>query len=440
MKRMLWLSAALIFGTIAVIHQSSRAQPGKEGPGQGGAVLRLPGVDAPAKSDAPLPYYLQPKTNTSAFPALPSAGQKIALPATNKVDINKDIEVTPQVGPWVILVMSYPGDQAPAMARNFVAVLRGTYKLNAYVFNYGAKEKQEEYERVQKIREEQRAALKREGINADAVPIRVPTIRIDEHTGVLVGGYKTFDEAANALKAIRKLNPEHLLGKVDLDLSVISAPTKDSADGKKPQIGVVQDSLAFVNPFQRAFPCRNPSLPKEQQTANPEEELNFLRKVNKGEPLSLLNCKQPFTLAVKCFDVQHKTMDASAESARKSNEFLAALRNLDAAPEKNAGGFLSVFSRGFGFKKGEWEDITAHNAHNLAEGLRKCKLDAYVLHAKYCSYVTVGGYPSIDDPRLLAMQNELERFFKQEPFNHPRLKMFPRPMPMTVPGVAVPKR
>jgi hypothetical protein len=282
------------------------------------------------------------------------------------------------------------------------------------VFNYGAEEKRKEYERVQKIRQEQIDALAKAGLKSD-VPIRVPTMKIDESTGVLVGGYRTFDEASTALKAIKKLNPEGLRGKVDLDMSVITSPVEASSGKKAPRIEIVEKSVAFVNPFQRAFPCRNPSLPKEQAASTGKEDLDYLRQINKGEPFSLLNCKQPYTLVVKQYIVQHKTLDAaSGEKAR---------------------GFLDAFDKGFGLWNKEWEDKTAHNAHNLAEALRKSGLkETYVLHCKYCSYVTVGEFGT-DDPRMLATQNWLESVFKMDAYR--QLDMLPRPMPMPVPGVGL---
>lgn len=406
MKRWLLVSAVLMIAVGVVAQQAGLGQP-KDGPGDGGAVLRLPDLNAPAKN-APLPYYLKDMEKPK--------GTKIAAPPSNNTDINKDIEVTPQAGNFLIMVMSYAGPEAPQRARHFVAVMRQTYRLNAYVFNYGAEEKRKEYERVQKIRQEQIDALKAAKLDAD-VPIRVSTMKIDEHTGVLVGGYKTFDEATEALKGIRKLNAEHLRGNVDLDVSVITSPQPTGPTRTPGKVEVIEKSLAYVNPFLRAFPCRNPSLPKEQAYATGEQDLNFLRKINKGEPFSLLECKQPFTLAIKQFDTQHKTLDARSGEKAKS--------------------FLESFDKGlvrFGWGK-DWEDVAAQNAHSLADSLRKAGLkETYVLHCKYCSYVTVGAYGA-NDPRMLAMQNTLEQEFRRP--QYVPLKMMPRPMPMPVPGVGL---
>jgi hypothetical protein len=418
MKRWLWMLAVL---TVAVVvHDTGRGQvPGTKppvdvGPGAGGATLKLPGLEpAPVPypnpgSDKPaIPDPLKGLWNPSAspYPAIKSGGTKVALPPSNQVDINKDIEITEKAGQWMIFAMAYTGPKAPEMARKFVIVMRGHYKWNAYVFNYGAKEKQAEYERVEKLRREQVEALQRAGLKAD-VPIRVPTIRIDEQTGVLVGGYKTREEATKALEKFRKLDPEALVkNQVDLDTKFVI-----ELDGK------ARREAVYVNPFLKAFPARNPTVPQEQFGSHPEEEMKLLRKLNSDESFCLLQCKKPFTLAIKQFNMQHKTMDSASGEKAKT--------------------FLEKFDKGFFNKIQPWEDMTAHNAHNLAEAMRKAGVpETYVLHCKYCSYVTVGGYKNVDDPQLVAMQNYLETRFKMDAYS--RLELFPRPIPMPVPGVAM---
>ena len=414
MKRWFWVPAFLIAIGI-LVHQTSRGQvpgskPGEVGPGAGGATLKLPGYDSPTPpSDKPaVPDSLKGMWNTSAFPKKPADANasKIALPPSNQNDINKDIEITPAAGNWMIFAMAYTGPKAPEMARRFVAVMRGHYKINAYVFNYGAKEKQEEYERVEKIRKEQNDALARAGLKSD-VPIRIAAMKIDEQTGVLVGGYKSRDEAMKALEKFRKLDPNALLeNKVDLDTKFVI-----ELDGKQRKEAVA------VNPFTKAFPSRNPTIDPEKNSGDPEADLRFFRKVNEGEPFSLLKCKKPYTLAVKQFNMQYKTMNGGKEGT------------------KEAMTFLERFEKGLTLGKDrQWEDVAANNAHNMAEYFRKSGLnEAYVLHSKYCSFVTIGTYESPTDPRLVSMQNYLEGHFKTDTYR--QADMFPRPMVMPVPGV-----
>jgi hypothetical protein len=145
--------------------------------------------------------------------------------------------------------------------------------------------------------------------------------------------------------------------------------------------------------------------------------LKYLRKINDGEPYSLLQCKRPFTLAVKQFNTQFQTFDTSVGKGEKGLLERIGMVRIRAG------------------KQGE--DMTAHSAHELAKQLRNYNLDAYVLHCRYCSYVTVGAYDGLEDPRLRSMQNEMERFFKNAPFNDPQLGMMPRPAPMPVPGIGL---
>ncbi|MBM3997790.1 MAG: hypothetical protein FJ303_27150 [Planctomycetes bacterium] len=408
-----WLSILSVMVVIGgVVVHATRGQVGGGNPpaqSDGGGVLRLPSDNpyAPAKpANTALPPYLR-----SSLPQQPGGAGKIADRPKNNTAINRDIEITPNAGPWTIFLQAYGGEDAPMMARKFVAVLREHYKLPAYVYNFGAKEKQEEYERVQKIRQEQIDALEKANLKAD-VPIRVSTVRIDEQTGVLIAGYRSFDDATAALKnTIQKLDPKPLIGNVDLDLWFVSksAPQPNATTPGKVDL----DGLGYSNPFRRAFAARNPSLPKEQLVSNPAEEMKFLQHVNRGEEFTLLKCTRPFTLVIKQYNMQHKTM----------------------ANKKEMTGFIEKFnSLGNIFKAGEWQDVAAHNAHNLAEGFRKAGFpETYVLHCRYCSYVTMGNYDSLEDPRLIAMQNFLEARFKTDGYQ--RLELMPRPMPMPVPGI-----
>jgi len=164
--------------------------------------------------------------------------------------------------------------------------------------------------------------------------------------------------------------------------------------------------VVYVNPFQRAFVCRNPSI-KHAAPQQPDPatamDISVLRKLNKGEDFSLLQCKKPVTLAVKLFQTASVVQPKSA----KENLF----------------GKLPIGVT----KSGEEVDYAAQSAHNLVEVLRKSKLEAYVLHTKYCSIVTVGGYDSLEDPSLRSMQNLLESRLRIA-----MVEFFPRPVPMKV--------
>jgi len=419
MKRWLWMVAVFAGAVGIAVHGTTRGQfggpkPGDVGPGDKGAVLRNPGLDpAPSVPPAPtgLPSYLQ-KLQPEPAPVVSAPGAvipmqsgkgKIALPPSNPVHINRDIEITPEAGAFAIFVMAYSGSDAPTLARNLVLELRERYKIpNSYVFNFGAKEKQEEFERVQKIRKEQMDALQKAGLRTD-LPIHVPTVRIDEQTGVLIGGFKSYDDAHRGLLMVRKLEPPDPK-RVKMDIEKVHREFVDKS-GKKVKDDHVHD-MAYVSPFMKAFVCRNPTVQFGSSTDTVADEVKYLRRINADEPFSLFNCKKPWTLAIKQYKTAHRTI----------------------GDDKEAKGFLSMLTS----TRNNGVDHTAHNAHNLAEAMRKGGLpETYVLHCRSCSYVTVGGFMSGNDKEPIAMQNFLENRFTQPAFR--QLDLFPRPVPMQVP-------
>ena len=139
--------------------------------------------------------------------AYPNPADRYLHPAPEKPDINHDIQVTKELGPWLIFVQTYSTPEAAIMARQMVQYLRTSYKLPAYTFNYGAEEKRKELERVKKVIEDQRAYLLKNGLPLDQQHIRVRTIHIEEQVGVLIGGYPTEEAAHRALVGLRTLTP-----------------------------------------------------------------------------------------------------------------------------------------------------------------------------------------------------------------------------------------
>jgi hypothetical protein len=408
MKR--WISIFAIFAGLAALLASGtmRAQvpaprpapPIDSGPGDQGATLKQPWMDPPVKSGLPAGSSIQsmwnPVVNSGlpnrVDPSNPFAG-KIALPPTNPTDMNRDLELTKEHGNWVIFLISYAGEKAPQMARKCVIEMRTNpkYKLNAFVFNYGAEEKRKEFDRVQrlkeKLKEEQKQALIKDGVQADIVmPVRVRAMRIDEQTGVLIaGGFKTFERAKEALNSIRNL-PDPDPKKVDMDVITDFEERAEPGAGRTPRVNQRVTKQAYISPFVNAFVARNPCLPKETQNAD-QDKINMgqLAKLNDFEPLSLLKCNKHYTLVVKQFNTQVMVQDRP----------------------KQANGFMDNL-----FKKQESVDYAAKNAATLAELLRRGGCETYVLHTKFCSYVTAGGYDRLDDPRMAGMQTSLQQFFR----------------------------
>jgi hypothetical protein len=327
----------------------------------------------------------------------PAGGPASTGQASAAEDINKDIQVTPAQGRWLVCVASYAGPEAPQMARDLVIVLRGPkFKLPAYVFNYGAEERRKELERKKAQIEQQRQWLEKMG-GPIGSKIVVRGRHIDEQCAVLIAGFPDMDSARRALDQIRarKVVAGDFAG-VKLDSVVLVNPQE------------TQGQQIPVNPFRTAFVVHNPTLPAEK---GPERKLDMdvLRRFNAGESYSLLKCTRPLTLVVAQY-----WLPAPLEQRGKGNSFLAAL--------------------GMG-KANDNGDPAAIPAHNLAEWLHKGNIDAYVLHTKNASIVTVGGFDSLQDPRLKTMQDRWATLSNNLSKNRDYrvLSLFPQAVPMYVP-------
>ena len=407
-------------GFVLACHvEPGQAQPGPE---DGGAVLRNP-FDEPAPKSGSSVRSADSNSESSSVAFDQILAQVSVDP---RYAINKDIQPTPDIGPWMVCIHSYVAKEAPEMARQMTYELRTTYRLPAYVFTYGLEERRKEFARVKDLLDRQREFLKDKnlelmyaprGIDEKNLPaaqlsndlpltyvmglLKVKHIQVQ--CAVLVGGYASEDVAKRALDAIRKLQQPDP-NKVKLDIKFYGEDLDPKNPGKSK---VKYGDAMYVNPFTKAFVCRNPSV-KQDRGAEEQEamDINVLRKLNGDESFSLLHCKKPITLAIKQFQT-FTTIQSREESA-------SIMKTL-----------------GFKTREGEGIDQAAHDAHNLAELLRKNKLDAYVLHTKYASIVTVGGYDSPEDPNLRAMHSTLENRLRSPEWA--RLMFFPRPMPMKVP-------
>ena len=138
----------------------------------------------------------------------------------------------------------------------------------------------------------------------------------------------------------------------------------------------------LVNPFARAMVVHNPTTKVER----PDNKLDMavIRHFNEAEEYSLLKCKKNYTLVIKQFNLPSVTAPQS---------------------DSPTGSF---FLGGGNKKSGSDTDYAGENAHELAKALRKAKLDAYVLHTKYFSLVTIGGFDGPQDPNLRSMQTLIE--------------------------------
>ena len=393
-----WLGGSLILASMALA----------QGPDDKGAVLRDP--FAAPRSATPAPVAAVPPAAAPArspeylknfLPELqPHDGERV--PRRNlaaleeKPDINQDIQITPAAGAWMIFLISYSGDDGPAEARKMVSEVRSTYRLPAYVFYYGAEDRRKENERVRKLLQEQSEFYRKNNLAPPDDGLTIRHRSIDVQYAVLIGGAPDADAAKAILARVRKFdapNPKT----VQMESRFSGEETKD---------GKITNGYAhYINPFHRAFICRNPSVVKQEAAPAKDEptDLPSLKRMNANESFSLLACPRRLTLAVKEFRTPFMMQDRNA------------------AP----GLWDSLMS------KSDGADKTALDAHNLADTLRKLRLEAYVLHTKFSSVVSVGGFDGPDDPALKSMQELLAARFNQGPYT--QIQFFYRPVPMAIP-------
>ncbi len=317
-------------------------------------------------------------------------------------------EVTPQAGAWMVLAASYTGPNAVFLAEQVVRQLRETHRLPAYTWNFANQKRRKEEEEVNRLMKEN-----------PNLPYRRRVTRIEEHCGVVVGGYASSDAASAALKKIKRLPPPDVRTPTGEDASdtIILRGEQDVSPGKTQ--GQTIDRVK-VNPFVRAFVIRNPAVPQEQidQTTKVDP---LWKQLNADEKYSLLKCKKKWTLVIKFYQ---------GPGALLSN----AVPNDDES-------FLTKL--GFGNKSRQILDATAHQAHELAKFLRQCPrprtkgtYQAYVLHTRHGSIVTVGGFDSDKDKEMQAIQQELASLRMNWAGGQPlgtAHDLFAQPMPMRVP-------
>jgi hypothetical protein len=313
--------------------------------------------------------------------SLPALGN----PRDVEADPAKDYTVTPEAGQWLICTgASFTGPQAQQMAHELALEIRRRYKVPAFVFKSGEKERREQQEHLERMHQ-----------LCPNVPVRI--VRIEEQCAILVGGYKDMDSARRALNEIRKM-------KLPTDLSTSVGAERDPQgsrkEGAKP---------AGENPFVISFVVHNPTIPLEKETDKPDP---FLKELNDGRPYNLFKCRQPWTLAVAQYQ------GATVVQARNTS----------------SGGFLKAL--GLDSEAGKLLNASALQAESVAEVLNKISaqkqlgFEAYVLHTRNASVVTVGGFSGLDDPNLRKTQQLLATLSFRE--GSP-IKLFVTPLPMQVP-------
>jgi hypothetical protein len=311
-------------------------------------------------------------TTLLAFLAVPAAGRAAGLEA----DPNKDYPITPEAGPYVICVKAYGGSDAPQLARQLVLHLRQN-GWPAYVFDFTA----EERKRNKEFFEE-----RYKNVPPEARPHK--TFHIEEQWGVLIGGYKDFKSASADIPKVKK-TPEPPEDKRFLRVDFMDQQTKQ---------------LYQLNTYAQCIATRNPTVQAPKANAGAPDPA--WKQLNDGRPYNLLTkCRKPWTLAVAQFQGTAVIQPRSAAS-----QFLDAI--------------------GLGGRSDDMLEASARQAEEVARYLKQnLHCDAYVLHTRTGSVVTVGGYDKKDDEQLFKAAQRLHGL----QFGATGIKLFDQPKAMQVP-------
>jgi hypothetical protein len=300
--------------------------------------------------------------------AAPPWGDLIGLKSM-EADPNKSYAVAEDNGPWMVMACSFSGEGAEKQAHELVIELRKRYKLPAYIFqghfNLGE------------------AAGR--GVNKYGGPINWQYAKfrdkpkdkskteIQEYA-VLVGNFSSVEdaEAKDMLRKIKFTQPQCLEVKVKSGDESESKTFQTLTGWRAIQKGVYEaigSEKKKKGPMGHAFITTNPLLPPEYFA--PRNGIDpFIVELNKGVPYSLLDCPGKYTVQVATF---------KGQVVIKQDEIQA----IESGKEK---------------MKGELAEA-AHKADDLTRALRMHGYEAYQLHERYASIVTVGSFNSVGTPR-----------------------------------------
>jgi len=315
-----------------------------------------------------------------AFASTQSAtAQRPRLPFTKSKTDAKSLELTDNVGPWLIMCYSFSGDDGLQQAQRLASELR-QYKLEAFTYTH-------RFDLTDKIRDNMlhskeyvRDAVGKEVMGADGKPILIDPRYVPasdssiSETAVLVGSFYSADDerAQKVLAQIKRFAPKSLAGG-DPDAL---ADDKNLAGGKlRFYRSSVNQTLAQnggaveINSLRNAFLLPNPMLPEEYFEANSIDKfvIDLNRKVRR---YSLLDCPGKFSVRVATFG--GKTVINAATIQQQMDDFKWR--------QKNGKGMESELA------------MCANKANMLTKALRAEGVEAWLFHDRQESYVCVGSF------------------------------------------------
>ncbi|MCS7271236.1 MAG: hypothetical protein NZ703_09130 [Gemmataceae bacterium] len=375
-----------------------------------GALISLPVAAQGPAAITPVP---PESTAPGAFggpttPDTPAASGRHPLPQPEEMlqtalPADHPWRLKPETGPWFILVKSYsrparpsnddPGPTALELAEALAREIREKHRVQAWLFEYISEERKQQMEAIAAARERARLyaqqvdKLRREALLNGMEfleperKVRLPIIQYKDQIGVFIGPFQSEEDASKALALVKKwpAPQTQVRGTSLMDWGSLVRPGPDG----KPLL-----EHGYLNPYVTAIVAPNPTV-RRTPAASPSGLDPFIVQLNEGRPYNLLKATKAWTLAVKSFSAPVQLILPGNENVvRKPSSSASSADVLRAAAEQ---------------------------AESLARTLRELKypdgrpmgLEAFVLHTRTASIVTVGQFDSPNDPELLRVQRIL---------------------------------
>jgi hypothetical protein len=375
--------------------------PGRVLPASASGVKPIEPVSSPGAYVPPVGVAGLPASPPASPPAS-SSPPEVEVPSA--LGPNHPWALKPEHGAYFICVKSYsrpskpdpndPGPSARELAEALAGEIRELYRVQAFLFEYISEERKAEAAAVAAARERARlfaAQLEKYKQQAqlngmtfledDRLKVYYKTVNYRDQIAVLVGGFATAEDARKALDKVRTWPPPK--NKLLMDGAAIVRPGKDG----KP---VLEEG--HINPYLTAHVVPNPLLARSARSGSGPAETGldpFIVKLNEGRPYNLLQATKGWTLAVKSFSAPVEIVGRNDSSG--------------------------LMRRPTGSRGADVLQAGAQQAEALAAALRELKgkageplgLEAFVLHTRGASIVTVGQFDGPNDPALLQTRQLL---------------------------------
>jgi len=292
-------------------------------------------------------------TSTTLTAGDPPWRKLVVFQRQTKYEVD-DLRLGETHGPWMILAVTFLGDEADAQAHELASELRSRFKLDAYThpmqFDFSG-------------------SVDGRGIDryGDTLKMRYQRSGNFREVAVLVGSFSKVDDPAaqKLLSKIKYLRPNCLN----------SEDTEEESDGRplsgfrRMQQLVLADgnSKKQRGPMGHAFVTTNPLLPREYFV--PDGLDPFLVELNKEVPHSLLDCPGKFSVKVATFSgivIHDQKKIKEIENGKEMSSKLVE---------------------------------AADRAHRMTELLRAKGVEAYEFHDRNSSIVTIGSFNTVGSPR-----------------------------------------